>query len=172
MNTFLLLAQERHSTRTFSSNPIEEEKLQYIIQCARVAPSAVNRQPWHIYIVRTSQAQKKLQQTYTKEWFRQAPLYFLITICHDQSWHRSIDNKDHGDLDIAIATEHICLAATEQGLATCWVCNFDAPLLHSLLNLPSNEEAAVIIPIGYASPNALAANRTTRKEVSQITTEI
>ena len=61
------------------------------------------------------------------------------------------DGKHHGNIDIAIAVEHLCLAATEQGLATCWVCNFDAEKCKQLFGIADNEEPAVLIPIGYAA---------------------
>ena len=67
---------------------------------------------------------------------------------HDEEWVRA-DGKHHGDIDIAIAVEHLCLAATEQELGTCWVCNFDASLCKELFAMPENEEPCVIIPIGY-----------------------
>ena len=69
----------------------------------------------------------KLQQCYNRDWFKTAPMYIIASILHDEEWVRA-DGKPHGNIDIAIAVEHLCLAATEQGLATCWVCNFDANL--------------------------------------------
>ena len=75
------------------------------------------------------------------------------------------DGKRHGDIDIAIAVEHLCLAATEQGLATCWVCNFDAALCRRLFDLPDTEEPAVLIPIGYAADTHKPH---TRKPLSEI----
>ena len=159
--TFQELAKTRYSVRSYSDEPIAEAQLNYVLECARIAPSAVNFQPWHFYIARSADALDKVRQTYPRNWF----------ICHDQSWHRPTDQKDHGDIDIAIATEHICLAAAEQGLGTCWVCNFDAQLCHQLLNLPDNEEAAVLIPIGHLAPDA-APRPTTRKEMNEIVTEI
>ncbi len=167
MNNFLQLAQERRSVRSYTQEAVGEEDLAYIMECARIAPSAVNFQPWHFYVVRTPEMQERLRQTYSKEWFNTAPLYILGCIRHDLSWHRRLDQKDHGDIDIAIATEHICLAAAERGLGTCWVCNFDAQLCHSLLSLPENEEAAVIIPIGH--PNSEEeVKRTGRKAMEDI----
>ena len=75
----------------------------------------------------------------------------FIVACedHSQSWKRGSDGKDHADIDVAIAVEHICLAAAEQGLGTCWVCNFDVARCKEVLNLPENIEPAVIIPLGY-----------------------
>ncbi|MBR1498452.1 MAG: nitroreductase family protein [Bacteroidaceae bacterium] len=69
---------------------------------------------------------------------------------HDEEWVRN-DGKRHGDIDVAIAVEHLCLAATEQGLGSCWVCNFDARHCHELFGMPENEEPTVIVPIGYAA---------------------
>ena len=77
-------------------------------------------------------------------------MYIIASVLHDEEWVRA-DGKHHGDIDIAIAVEHLCLAATEQGLATCWVCNFDAPLCKALFALSDNEEPAVVIPLGYAA---------------------
>ncbi len=169
--TFQQLAKTRYSVRSYSEEPVSDEQLHYILECARIAPSAVNFQPWHFYIARTDEALEKVRQTYPRTWFATAPLVIVGCIRHDQSWHRPADQKDHGDIDIAIATEHICLAAAEHGLGTCWVCNFDAQLLHQLLNLPLEEEAAVLIPLGHLAADA-APRPTTRKPMGEIVTEI
>lgn len=173
MRDFLELARDRRSTRSYDTDrTVEEDKLNYILECARIAPSAVNRQPWRFYVVRSEDGKAKLRQCYSREWFNEAPLYILLTIRHDESWHRRVDGKDHGDIDVAIAAEHICLAATEQGLGTCWVCNFDAPLLHGMLCLPEEEEAAVIIPVGYALAGDEEPKRTERKPMEAIVAEL
>lgn len=83
---------------------------------------------------------------------------------YDEEWVRS-DGKHHGDIDIAIAVEHLCLAATEQGLATCWVCNFDAEKCKQFFGLGDNEEPAVLIPIGYAADEPKEKKR---KEIGEI----
>ncbi|MBR1668915.1 MAG: nitroreductase family protein [Bacteroidaceae bacterium] len=171
MTTFKDLAKKRFSLRSFSSEPVDDERLDYILECARIAPSAVNFQPWHFYIARSEEALQKVRQTYPRDWFATAPLVIVGCIRHDQSWHRPTDQKDHGDIDIAIATEHICLAATEQGLGTCWVCNFDARLCHELLQLPESEEAAVLIPLGFPAADAKPRG-TTRKAFEEIVTEL
>lgn len=172
MEDFLKLAQTRRSVRVFADKAVDRKTLEYVMECARVAPSAVNLQPWHFYVVSSSEAQDKLKQTYSRDWFNHAPLYILGCIRHDQSWHRRMDGKDHGDIDIAIATEHICLAAAEKGLGTCWVCNFDSRLCHELLSLPENEEAAVIIPIGYPGDEPEGVKRTARKAMEEIVSEL
>lgn len=169
--TFQELAKKRYSVRLYSPEPVTQEQLDYILECARTAPSAVNFQPWHFYIARTPETIQKLQQTYNRDWLATASLCIVACICHDQSWHRRIDGKDHGDIDIAIATEHICLAAAEIGLGTCWICNFDAKLCQQLLNLPDNQEPAVLIPIGHPHPDDKPRG-TTRKPIQEIVTQL
>ena len=67
---------------------------------------------------------------------------------------RDFDEKNHGDIDAAIATEHICLAAAEQGLGSCWVCNFDVERLKNNFQLGSDEYPLAIVPIGYVSKSS------------------
>lgn len=148
MMNLLELVKNRYSCRAYLPQPIEPEKLDYIMECVRFAPSAVNRQPWRFHIITDEADRQKLCQCYNREWFATAPTVIMASIKHDEEWVRS-DGKHHGNIDIAIAVEHLCLAATEQGLGTCWVCNFDPELCHKQFNIPSNEEVAVLIPIGY-----------------------
>lgn len=95
-----------------------------------------------------------------------------IIACKDssQAWVRnSFDNKNFSDIDIAIAAEHICLAASDIGLGTCWVCNFDPKLLAELLNMPSNLEAIAIFPLGYIDYKNSNTTEKKRKSLSEIT---
>ena len=161
---FLELVSNRYSCRAYKSLGVDQGKLDYILECVRLAPSAVNKQPWRFYIVSSDEDKARIQQCYDRDWFKTAPMYIIASILHDEEWVRA-DGKHHGDIDIAIAVEHLCLAATEQGLATCWVCNFNATLCKELLSLPENEEPAVIIPIGYAAGEIKPKSR---KAISQI----
>ena len=91
MNSFLELAKERCSVRAFKSDLVEAEKLDYILEAARMAPSAVNKQPWKIYMITPESAfelREKVQRCYDREWFKTAPYYLILCIEHDQSWHR------------------------------------------------------------------------------------
>ena len=146
---FATLAQERHSVRAYKPIPVEDEKMTYIMECVRLSPSAVNRQPWKFYLLSSPQARTGIQRCYDRPWFQQAPVYVLCCADHEASWHRPCDGKDHADIDVAIATEHLCLAAAECGLGTCWVCNFDAALCRELFRLPASFEPVAIVPVGY-----------------------
>jgi len=161
---FLELVKNRYSCRAYKPLAVEKVKLEYILECVRFAPSAVNKQPWRFHIVNNEEDKAKLQKCYDREWFKTPPLYIIASILHDEEWVRA-DGKHHGNIDIAIAVEHLCLAATEQGVASCWVCNFDAALCKELFALPENEEPAVFIPLGYAADEPTEKKR---KEAGEI----
>ena len=161
---FLDLVKQRYSCRSYKPEGVEQEKLNYILECVRLAPSAVNRQPWRFHIICDESDRAKIQQCYDRDWFKSAPMYIIASVLHDEEWVR-FDGKHHGDIDIAIAVEHLCLAATEQGLATCWVCNFDAAQCKVLFDLPEAEEPAVVIPLGYAAAEAKPKNRKAIEEI-------
>ena len=164
---FLKLVKDRYSCRAYEARSVEKEKLDYVMECVRMAPSAVNKQPWRFHVVCREEDRAKLQQCYNREWFTTAPMYIIASVLHDEEWVRA-DGKHHGDIDIAIAVEHLCLAATEQGLATCWVCNFDAPLCNTLFDLPESEEPAVVIPLGYPADRPKVKNRKSMEEILSI----
>ena len=163
---FLELVKKRYSARSYISEPVEQSKLDYILECARLAPSAVNYQPWHFIVVKSEKQKQKLRQCYPRQWFAEAPLYSVVCVCKSLAWVRKTDNKSHADIDAAIAIEHICLAATDQGLGSCWVCNFDMDIFKSNFPLPSGEYPVAIIPLGYV--NKLPENPSRRKELVEI----
>lgn len=165
-NTLLHLAQHRCAVREFSSRAIDDEVLQYILEVARLAPSAVNYQPWSFIVVRTPEVMKELHKVYPRKWFESASCCIVVCGNHRESWHRASDNKDHCDIDIAIATEHLALAATEQGLGCCWVCNFDVDMCRTLLNLPDYIEPMVLLPLGYPQDSSCAEKN--RKQIDEI----
>ena len=128
---FLNLAKERFSARAFSAQVVEEDKVNYLLECAQRAPSACNKQPWHFVVAQTEDARQKVQQCYNRDWLKTAPLYIIIYAADERAWVREEDGKNHADIDAAIAIEHFCLAATAVGLGSCWVCNFDVAALQA-----------------------------------------
>ncbi len=148
MENFYELAKSRYSVRCYLDKQVEEEKLNYILECGRVAPSAANYQPWHVVVIRDHEMRKKLSGTYNRAWFLQAPVILVLCGDHTQGWKRA-DGKDHTDVDISIIADHITLAAAEQGLGTCWICNFDAKKCSEILQLPAHIEPITYLPLGY-----------------------
>ncbi len=165
---FLDLVKKRYSVRSFDQREIEKEKLDYIMECVRLAPSAVNFQPWRFVVISDKETLDAVKSTYKREWIQTAPYIIVACANHDESWHRRSDNKDHADIDVAIAIEHLCLAAAEQELGTCWVCNFDAELCRGVMSLPSNIEPVALIPIGYPADGAEVPEKK-RKTMMEIT---
>ena len=166
MIDFLSLARKRYSVRQYLPQAVEQEKLDFILECARVAPSAVNKQPWLFYVVQREEKKAELNRCYAREWFAQAPLCIVVCADYSEAWVRSSDGKNHADIDAAIAAEHICLAATSVGLGSCWVCNFDVDLCSQILGLPQNVRPVVMIPVGYPSVSDVPDKN--RKSIDEI----
>jgi len=146
---FLDFACRRHSVRDYKAQPIEPEKLTYLLEAARIAPSAVNFQPWKMIVVNDKTLLKQLQGCYPRDWFSSAPTCIVVCGDHKRSWKRSSDEKDYCDVDTAIAITHLTLAAAEQGLSTCWICNFDVTACRAILALPKHIEPIAMISVGY-----------------------
>ena len=167
------LLQNRYSVRAYLPDEVEDEKLDYIIECARLAPSACNFQPWFFYIVSSEDAKAAIRESYDREWFKTAPIYIVVCGDYSQSWKRSkTDNKDHCDIDAAIVSEHICLAAEDIGLGTCWVCNFDPGKLKTAIALSGNLEPVAMFPIGYIDKQKSTVPERKRKSASEISKRI
>lgn len=147
--SFLQLAKKRFSVRKFKPDSVKDEDLQYILEAGRIAPSANNAQPWQFIVIKDEAKNETVSGLYHREWFRDAPVVIVIIADHGKSWHRAQDGKDHADIDAAIAADHMTLAATERGLGTCWVCNFDLEKTKAYFNLPEHLEPMALLPLGY-----------------------
>lgn len=165
--TLKQIIENRYSVRAYLPQSVEKEKIEYILDCARLSPSAGNLQPWRFYVVTDKNLLSQIWKSYDREWFKTAPM--CIVVCKDtsKSWKRTnTDGKDHGDIDAAIASEHICLAAAEQGLGTCWICNFTPRLLSEALGLTDNLEPIAIFPLGYIDGQKSTLGEKKRKSLS------
>jgi nitroreductase len=145
---FIDLAKARYSCRKYQDKEVEQEKILKVLEAGRVAPSAANRQPWIFIVIKEKENLQKLYATYARDWIKTAPAVIAICGDHSRAWVRA-DGKDHTDVDASIATDHMTLAATELGLATCWICAFDKGLCTEVLDLPPHVEPIVLLPIGY-----------------------
>lgn len=166
MKDFLNLCKLRRSVRAFRQEAVPQEKLEYIMECVRLAPSAVNRQPWHFKCLTEKAGLARLAECYNRPWFAGAPACIVAYRDKEQEWVRSCDGKPHGDIDVAIAVEHLCLAAAELGLGSCWVCNFEVEVLKRLLPAPAGWEPVALVPIGF--PSDEAPDEKKRKDIKEI----
>ena len=145
---FSELITNRYSVRAYKSDPVEEEKLQQVLEAARLAPTAVNRQPFQFIVIHTAGREEALRRIYHRSWFSQAPLVICACGLLEAAWSRR-DGKNYAYVDTTIAMDHLILAATGLGLGTCWVAAFDVEAAREILGLPANVEPVAFTPLGY-----------------------
>ena len=97
-------------------------------------------------------------------------MFVLCFKSMNDAWVRTDDNKNHGDIDLGIAVEHLCLAAADRGLGSCWVCNYDVEAVKRLFPV-EGYEAVAIIPIGHIAPDCPHTEKK-RKESNDIFTNV
>ncbi len=145
---FTKLIQERYSVRAYKPDPVEDGKLAEILEAARLAPTAANRQAFQIIVVHTEGRKEELRRIYNRDWFVQAPIILVACGQPSKAWTRK-DNENYGVVDMAIVMDHIVLASANLGLGTCWIAAFYADATREILNLPEGVDPIVMTPLGY-----------------------
>jgi nitroreductase len=150
----------RKSVRAYLDKPIEEEKLKAVLEAARLAPSASNRQEWRFVVVRDPETRKKLALVAGNQTFI-AEAAVLIVACAETNEHRMRCGQQCYPIDVAIALDHLTLAAVELGLGTCWIGMFDEQKVKSILGIPTEGVRVVeLMPLGYpVDPAPIGKNR-------------
>ena len=146
--SFLELASKRYSARAYKDDPVEEEKLQQVLEAARLAPTACNLQPFQFIVIHTKGKEAELRRIYSASWFIQAPIVICACGIPSQSWVRR-DGKNYCEVDVTIAMDHLILAAADLGLGTCWIGAFNPDAAREVLGLPDNVEPIAFTPLGY-----------------------
>jgi nitroreductase len=155
---FSELVKARYSVRAYRSDPVEEDKLREVLEAARLAPTAANRQPFQLIVIHTAGREEELGRIYGREWFVQAPLVICACGVPAQGWVR-MDGKSYTDVDVSIVMDHLVLAATDLGLGTCWIAAFDPVAACEVLGLPEGVEPVAFTPLGYPADEAGAKAR-------------
>jgi nitroreductase len=155
---FLDLVRSRYSCRAYTQDPVDEGAIARILEVGRLAPTAANRQPFHILVVPTAPRREALARIYKRAWFHEAPFVLCVVGVPAEAWVRE-DGRSHLDIDCAIVMDHVVLAATNEGLGTCWVANFDVAAAREVLGLPPEEEPIVFTPLGHPADAAPAKER-------------
>lgn len=163
---FKELIKSRYSVREYHENKVDHQLLNEVINAARLAPSAANKQPWHFVVIDDEEMLEKIKPAYDRDWFKGVPCVIVVLGNHKESWKRSYDQKDHCDIDAAIAVDHLTLMATQLGLGTCWVCHFQDKIVNEVLHIPDHLEPIALITIGY--PIDMNAPEKKRKELEAI----
>jgi nitroreductase len=165
--SFEEVIRTRRSVRAYRPDPVEQEKLDRILEAFRLAPSAANRQPYRLYVARNADTRARLGQAYSPEWFAAAPVILCICTIPEEAWHRG-DRKSYADVDAAIAFEHIVLAAAAEGLGTCWIGAFNPQAVREALRLPGDEEPVAMTPLGYPDDEPGPVNRKPIEELVRV----
>ena len=147
---FIDIVKQRVSVRSYDSQrPLAQTTLNNILEAGRLAPSATNAQPWEFWLISSPEMLRKLHNCYKKDWFARAPHVLVVVGNKDVAWSRAVDNYNSIETDCAIAMDHIILAATAEGVGTCWIANFDPVCVKEALDLESNQVVFAMTPLGY-----------------------
>jgi nitroreductase len=165
---FHQLVHHRESTRRYSPRPVEQEKLDLIMEACRMAPSACNSQPWKFVVATDPEIKEALAHaTYGplmsfNKFVPQAPVIAAI-VAENPGWLAGIggkvQDKPYYMMDIGIVASHFCLQAAELGLGTCMLGWFQEKEVHRILKIPSGKRILLLITLGYPE------NEKTRKKI-------
>lgn len=155
---FAELIKKRYSVRSYRPDIVENEKLAQVLDAARLAPSAANRQAFQLIVISTAGKEESLKRIYSRNFFTEAPLVICACAMPALAWSRR-DRMNYSIVDVALALDHLVLAATELGLGTCWIAAFDPDAARELLALPEGVEPIAFTPLGYPADTPGVKNR-------------
>ena len=162
------LVTSRKSVRGYdASRPVPPEILARVLDAGRLAPSAKNLQPWKFLVVSSPGMLAKVRPCYERDWFHEAPHILVVTGDRSEAWVRPSDGWNSLETDLAIAMDHLILAAHAEGLATCWISAFNPAMLRDALGLKPTEALFAITPLGYASAEAQSRPKS-RKPLDEV----
>ena len=158
----------RYSCRAFAARGVEQEKVERILEAGRIAPTAVNKQPVHIWAVSNPATLEAIKGVTRSNYG--APLILVVGCRPADAWVRRYDGKNGAEVDAAIVATYLMLAAENEGLATLWVGSFDPALLRGILPGAEDYELVAMINVGYPSadsqPSPMHSERKTIEELA------
>lgn len=146
---FMTLARERYSCRAFKSTPLTQEQIDQILDAARLAPTAANKQPVHVWVVKSEEGLAKLKNA--TAYIYDAPVVFMVGAKPDKAWVRKYDGKNGAEVDAAIVGTHIMLAASALGLGNVWVGSFDPAQIKADFPETEGYEVVCLFPVGISA---------------------
>lgn len=156
--------RQRRSVRVYEDRPLEDEKLQAVLEAGRLAPSGSNRQEWVFVVVRDASRRQKLVEACCNQGFvATAPV--VLVICMTDAKRTMRSGLRGGAVDTSIAVDHMTLAAVAQGLGTCWIGAFEADQVGRVVGLPEGLVAAHVLVLGYPGESPQARPRKPLAEV-------
>ena len=149
---FLELSHARFSVLEYDHRPVEQEKIDRIIEAAIAAPTACNNQPQRILIIDNDELRKKLNNVIPSKYY--APVAFLVCCDKSACWTRPMDGKPSGDIDVSIAVTHMMLEATDLGLGSIWIMYWDPQKMKKEFGLADHLEPVALLIAGYKADHA------------------
>lgn len=150
--------EQRYSVRSYRQQPVEKEKLATVLEAARLAPSANNKQEWRFVVVQDAAIRQKLCVAANNQRFvGEAPV--VIVCCSVQSDYIMRCGQPAYPIDVAIAMEHMALQAVEEGLGTCWVGSFYEDQVKAILGIPAAVRVVELMTLGYPADKSRAKSR-------------
>ena len=163
--------KNRYSCRSFSARDVEPEKLDRILEAGRIAPTAVNKQPIHIWAISRPETLAAIKGVTRSNYG--APLILVVGCRPAEAWIRRYDGKNGAEVDAAIVATHLMLAAENEGLATLWVGSFDPALLQNILPRAEDYDLVAMINVGYPAAGCEpSAMHGVRKPVGELVTSV
>ena len=154
----------RRSIRSYEDTPVEEEKLLQVLEAARLAPSSANRQEWRFVVVRDAETRMELMTAAKNQPFvGQAPV--IIACCAETDKHVMTCGELCYSIDVAIAIDHMTLAAWELGLGTCWIGAFYADQVREILGIPGDVPVVELLSLGYPEKVPPGTDRLPMEEI-------
>lgn len=138
----------RYSCRRYLPKPVEEEKLRQVLDAARLAPSARNFQEWRLVVVTDRDTRQQLAVAANNQ-KSVGEAAVVIACCAETDGHVMRCGEKCYPIDVAIAIDHMTLAATALGLGTCWIGAFDAPAARRILGIPAAVPVVELLALGY-----------------------
>ena len=161
----------RYSCRAFAAQGVEQEKVDRILEAGRIAPTAVNKQPVHIWAVSRPETLEAIKGATRSNYG--APLLLVVGCRPADAWVRRYDGKNGAEVDAAIVATYLMLGAENEGLATLWVGSFDPALLRDILPGTDGYELVAMINVGYpAAGSEPSAMHGERKSVGELVTSV
>ena len=161
----------RYSCRAFANETVEQEKVDRILEAGRIAPTAVNKQPVHIWAVSSPETLEAIKGVTRSNYG--APLILVVGCRPDEAWVRRYDGKNGAEVDAAIVVTYMMLAAENEGLATLWDGSFDPALLQEILPGTDGYELVAMINVGYpAEESEPSTMHGERKTIEDLVTKI
>lgn len=149
---FNSVLQRRYSCRAFSPTPVEQEKVDRILEAGRIAPTAVNKQPVHLWAISNPGTLEAIKGVTRSNYG--APLILVVGCRPADAWVRRYDGKNGAEGDASIVATYLMLAAENEGLSTLWVGSFDPALLQGILPGAEGYELVAMINVGYPAPES------------------